>query len=117
MWGYIVILISILLWNWLISITMETSRLLWKQLLWKQIVHSAFDPSEVGKMSTGMHGLLRSGCACICFQSARGKLIIVKRLWDVCDKGAIQMHYFTLLCISITMETNSSHKQDFLFLK
>ena len=25
-------------------------------------VHSAFHPSEVGKMSTSMHGLLRSGC-------------------------------------------------------
>ena len=25
-------------------------------------VHSAFHPSEVGKMSTSMHRLLRSGC-------------------------------------------------------
>ena len=36
-------------------------------------------------------------CVCICFQSAGGKLIIVKRLWDVSDKGAIWMHHFTSL--------------------
>ena len=36
-------------------------------------------------------------CACVCFQSAGGKLIIVKRLWDVCDKGAIYMHHLTFL--------------------
>ena len=28
-------------------------------------------------------------CTCIYFQSAGGKLIIVKRLWDVSDKGTI----------------------------
>ena len=42
-------------------------------------------------------------CACICFQSAGGKLIIVKRLWDVVIRA---LYKCTTLLLLLTKEIN-----------
>ena len=64
-------------------------------------VHSAFHPSEVGKMSTSMHGLLRSGCNVRLYMLPVrwGKLIIVKRLWDVVKRALYKSTTLLLLCM------------------
>ena len=64
-------------------------------------VHSAFYPSGVGKMSTWFEEA--AICACMCFLSTGGKLIIVKRLWECYMKKALYicttLLYFTYFCL------------------
>ena len=74
-------------------------------------VHSAFHSSEVGKMSTSMHGLLRSGCnLCLYMLPVRwGKLIIVKRLWDFMIRALYKCTpslYFTCFLARLVGLTN-----------
>ena len=54
-------------------------------------IHSDFIPHRVGKMSTSIYGWFEvaAKCACICFWSAGGKPIIVKRLCAFIGKKAL----------------------------